>query len=305
MIPAFIFLFGHRKMHHLLTRKWRTALTFLLTAGSIAFCIWYTYFTEPIVDFRPFREGVNIREQKKAEDEAKAAVHVTAWKLQNLQTKEIKVVPDADYMANLASYPSETWEVIEQIKPEPAIPETKISHFAAEDMDGEDHSEELLSDPNYSFLVLAYHIEFKNGKSSSKMVADTTFRTDTIRVKKDSIRLVQVIDSIGKSEVKTYDYDFEPAYEALYKKVNPFMDAAQKAGFKVHGLTGPIDAAVLDDFRHSTQAAYDFYTADDVMIKTIMRSNPGVLLLKNGVIVAKFHIRDLPNFDAVKAQYMK
>ena len=175
----------------------------------------------------------------------------------------------------------------------------------AEDTDGTDHAEALLSDPNYSFLVLAYHIDFKNGKSTSRTVTDTIYRTDTIRVKKDSIRLVQTLDHIAKSEVKTYDYDFDPAYEALYKKVNPFMDEAQKAGFKVHGLTGPADAAVLDDFRHSTQAAYPIYTADDIMIKTIMRSNPGVMLLKNGKVIAKFHIRDLPTFSTVKATYMK
>jgi hypothetical protein len=40
--------------------------------------------------------------------------------------------------------------------------------------------------------------------------------------------------------------------------------------------------------------------ADDVMLKTIMRSNPGLLLLKDGKILGKWHHRHLPTIEEVQ-----
>ena len=61
----------------------------------------------------------------------------------------------------------------------------------------------------------------------------------------------------------------------------------------------------IEDFRHDAQAAYPFYTADDLLIKTMMRSNPGIFLLKNGHIIHKWHIKKLPDFEAIKNEYIK
>lgn len=47
------------------------------------------------------------------------------------------------------------------------------------------------------------------------------------------------------------------------------------------------------------------YQGDATVIKTIMRSNPGVMLLKNGIVLKKYHYRNTPNADAVKLLYGK
>jgi hypothetical protein len=39
---------------------------------------------------------------------------------------------------------------------------------------------------------------------------------------------------------------------------------------------------------------YPFYSGDETMLKTVVRSNPGFVLLKNGIILGKWSYRDLP-----------
>jgi hypothetical protein len=41
------------------------------------------------------------------------------------------------------------------------------------------------------------------------------------------------------------------------------------------------------------QLDFDFYFTDETTLKTIVRSNPGVLVLEQGTIVQKVHYNDL------------
>lgn len=91
-----------------------------------------------------------------------------------------------------------------------------------------------------------------------------------------------------------------------FKKVNNIVNAAEKDGKKAFCVTNfEAKEGEIDQFRHSVQAAYPFYRADDIMLKTIIRSNPGLVLLKNGTIVRKFHHRELSDYAALKSKYMK
>ncbi len=86
--------------------------------------------------------------------------------------------------------------------------------------------------------------------------------------------------------------------------MNPFAAKAQAAGFKVFGVVGGAGSQMIEAFRKSTEATYPVYEADDILLKTIVRSNPGVVLLKNGRVIMKWHKKKLPSFEEVKAQYM-
>ncbi|GHT35568.1 hypothetical protein AGMMS49574_25250 [Bacteroidia bacterium] len=50
-----------------------------------------------------------------------------------------------------------------------------------------------------------------------------------------------------------------------------------------------------------TGAEYPFLQADDVLLKTIIRSNPGLVWLRNGTIMMKWHYKDLPSEDEIDA----
>jgi uncharacterized membrane protein YphA (DoxX/SURF4 family) len=42
---------------------------------------------------------------------------------------------------------------------------------------------------------------------------------------------------------------------------------------------------------------YEFHTTDEITLKTIVRSNPGLLLLKDGTILGKWHYNDMPGLE--------
>ena len=62
-------------------------------------------------------------------------------------------------------------------------------------------------------------------------------------------------------------------------------------------------ASDVDQFRHKVQAAYPFYTADETELKTIIRSNPGLLLLNGCEVVDKWHWRDVPEWEELQSKY--
>lgn len=60
------------------------------------------------------------------------------------------------------------------------------------------------------------------------------------------------------------------------------------------------DQASFDAFRHTHQLAVPYYFADATLLKTMIRSNPGVILLQNGKVLKKWHHNDVPTTEEVK-----
>jgi len=100
-------------------------------------------------------------------------------------------------------------------------------------------------------------------------------------------------------------YSMEKANRDYFKEVNEVAEAAEKDGVRTFAVTQIADPADVDRFRHELQAGYPFYTADDILLKTIIRSNPGVLLLKDGTVVEKWHGSKIPDYSEIKAEYLK
>lgn len=54
------------------------------------------------------------------------------------------------------------------------------------------------------------------------------------------------------------------------------------------------DEAGYEAFRHQNQLAIPYAFADATLLKTIMRSNPGLVLLQDGTVLGKWHHNDTP-----------
>lgn len=307
LIPSLIFVFKHRDMHQLFSKKVRTAIVWVVTLGFLAFCYYYTYMNEPFQDFRPFKAGADIRTQKQQEEEAMANVKITHYKLTNKATGQVVMLPYEQYLKEFSNYPKEEWN-FEQIKTQPAIEPTKISDFDISDTNGNNVTEDILNDPNYAFMIVAYKIKQGEGKQmKTATVMDTTYVVDTVKIEgTDSFTLVKKADKVTPRQVEMEMTAFDTDYEKRFTEtINPVVVAAEKAGYKVYAVTAPNDPAIIDDFRHSTQSAYPFYITDDLLLKTIQRSNPGLVLWKDGKIIQKWHFKKMPSFEAIKAKYMQ
>jgi uncharacterized membrane protein YphA (DoxX/SURF4 family) len=309
MIPAFLFLLGSKNMHQLWTKGTRNILLTITILGSLALCYRNAYMNLPMVDFRPFKIGTNLRERFALEKSAQ--VDILGWVLENDSTKQVIkfMEPEAGKITYYKTYPkNEGWKVKDQIQTDwyvekdgqkMPITKTKINEFAVEDAENGEVTDALLEEKGYSMMIVAYKLKGEK-KMETFTVQDTVFATDTIRVNKDSVRFERKIASVTPRTVERESFIPTPEYGALFRdQLNPLADAAAKAGWKVYAITTIGDATVAADFKTKVGATYPFYKADDKLLKTILRANPGVVILKDGVVVDMFHDRHLPKFEDI------
>jgi hypothetical protein len=50
---------------------------------------------------------------------------------------------------------------------------------------------------------------------------------------------------------------------------------------------------------------FPFFFADAIPLKSMVRANPGILLLKNGVVINKWHFRRFPSAESLRTTYFK
>lgn len=93
-------------------------------------------------------------------------------------------------------------------------------------------------------------------------------------------------------------YDLRKSEYSDYGSLKEVIDNAKSNGYKVIGMSasGPDQTNKLVE---EHELDMQFYFTDETTLKTIVRSNPGVLLLEKGTIRQKVHYNDLNdlNFD--------
>lgn len=96
-------------------------------------------------------------------------------------------------------------------------------------------------------------------------------------------------------------HDVSTAISSM-SEVTALCEEALAAGYEVYGLSAS-PGAEIEEFRHQHQLAFPYYNGDEKVIKTIVRSNPGLILLDKGTVKAKYSKAELPSFEELKSAY--
>ncbi len=86
----------------------------------------------------------------------------------------------------------------------------------------------------------------------------------------------------------------EKADDSQLDLINQLYEYAEDYEYPFYGLTAS-GRSGIKAWRNGTGAEYPFCQTDDIVLKTIIRSNPGLLLLKDGVIIRKWSNNRLPD----------
>ncbi|MFZ4705161.1 MAG: BT_3928 family protein [Bacteroidales bacterium] len=174
-----------------------------------------------------------------------------------------------------------------------------------------------------------YYLTYKNKKTGEKKeylspdypYADSVWMAQwefvSQRVEDPNIyygRNLQITDSAGTDYTAQFirdpgfvflmtSKDINLAAESKLAGMNGFAEQVVKSGAKFILLVNNTPAQAIQ-IAKKENLIYPVYFADEIELKTMVRSNPGLLLLHNGVIIKKWHYRDIPDFEDVSARYL-
>jgi uncharacterized membrane protein YphA (DoxX/SURF4 family) len=60
------------------------------------------------------------------------------------------------------------------------------------------------------------------------------------------------------------------------------------------------DEQSFENFRHEYQISIPYYFADHTVLEAMIRSNPGLMLLKDGIVLGKWHHNDIPGAEKIR-----
>ncbi|KAF0235705.1 MAG: DoxX family [Prolixibacteraceae bacterium] len=98
-------------------------------------------------------------------------------------------------------------------------------------------------------------------------------------------------------------YNLEKSSRKPQEKINNLANWAAEKGFSFICLTSSLSGQ-SEAFAAETGAPYEFFNCDEITLKTIIRSNPGLVVLKSGTIVGKWHYNDIPTPEEFKEEFM-
>lgn len=255
LLALIIVVFLNKNLIQPLFKKETTQrnIAIIVTVISLGFGL-YTYNVLPVIDFLPYKVGAHLPSLMVIPPGEKPDEFEIMYHLKNKKTKEEKDMSDKAYLKT-EIWKDDNWEIIG----EPAKRllkkgfEPKIKDLNITDASGTDYTKELIENPYYNLIFVAYDLHNTNEAAIGKLNALAINATQQF-----NIRTVLLTSNSAQDA------------QAFIKKNNLFSEV--------------------------------FY-ADAVPLKSMVRANPGVLLMKNGVVINKWHFHNVPTFDQLSRKY--
>ena len=89
-------------------------------------------------------------------------------------------------------------------------------------------------------------------------------------------------------------YNLTQSDEQYQPAINRLAEYAQEKGIRFYGLTSSSERDI-ETYKKRYHVPYEFCTADEIQLKTMIRSNPGVIILREGTILDKWAGKDVPD----------
>ncbi len=93
-------------------------------------------------------------------------------------------------------------------------------------------------------------------------------------------------------------YDLNKSNSKGMGEIEKFTAKMAEQGVNIYGLTSSTGDDITN-MEMNYDFVFDFHTTDEITLKTIVRSNPGIILIHRGTIIGKWHYRNLPDVEQI------
>ena len=97
-------------------------------------------------------------------------------------------------------------------------------------------------------------------------------------------------------------YDLSEANKDKIGMIRNLIDSCRSNNVDICLITASLPDSAAS-FVNKYELNVDFYLADDITLKAMIRSNPGLVLLKDAVVSGKWHCNDFPEFNEIKRHF--
>ena len=166
-------------------------------------------------------------------------------------------------------------------------PEQPIFEYTFQKTDGEQiTSDKYLTDTTqYKYVGVRQTNEDKTQAKITDYAVSSMEGEDVTQSTFEGTKLLFVIYDASKASTKNID-NIRELIESLDGKVDMMAMTASRSD-------------EFEAFRHENQLAIPYYFVDATVLKTIVRSNPGITLWVNGTVKGMWHHNDTPEAEEV------
>ncbi len=120
----------------------------------------------------------------------------------------------------------------------------------------------------------------------------------------DGTDVTEIVLNDSKFTFLLIAFDLKKTSTRNMKEINELAMHAKESGSNFICLTASVQSEIKE-FIDKTNAPYQFYNTDEITLKTIVRSNPGLVLLKQGKILGKWHHRNIPEIEDITNDFLQ